>query len=484
MSNKSEREKRREEREAQEAKASSSDRRTRLLQIGAGAVFLAIVAVVVVIVIAGTSSSSGGDATKIEGGRAGRIAGQRNPAAEPRPRRPESAGRTDRVRRPAVPGLQRVFGRIPAPIVEKQVKHGKAKIVFRNFTIIGPESIPAGQAAIAAGNQGKGWDFLELFYRNQGEERSGYVTEEFLEAIGKSAGVKDMAKFNKERKAGSTKEEVEDDDRTGVERSASTERPRSRSRARAPTASNSSGPPETTGGIRRSDRTGRARRPSHSARLEEARGARMSAARRLRRRSASSASRLYIDRRIIVRWSPRGRRCRMHVPRTSSAPGRDAAGQLLEGAHAGLWGLRPKVRRRDGRGRCGPAGLGGRIRNSSGGSRVRDSPSTPIGIGSSASTVSSGTAARASGQRGSAGRRRDEVDDAEAARVEPRPRSRAQRRPQPVRVVGDEDQRGALLRLAVAGAPAQLGGSPSGPEGLGQRVEQSPQLRLAVAGPG
>ena len=53
--------------------------------------------------------------------------------------------------------------------------------------------MPAGAAAIAAGKQGRGWNFIELFYRNQGLETSGYVTDEFLTAIARGAGVPDIA---------------------------------------------------------------------------------------------------------------------------------------------------------------------------------------------------------------------------------------------------------------------------------------------------
>src|SRR5205085_3853082 len=70
---------------------------------------------------------------------------------------------------------------LPA-VVEKQVRNGEASLTFRNFTIIGPQSPDAGAAAIAAGMQGRGWNYLELFYRNQGEENSGYVTDDFMEA--------------------------------------------------------------------------------------------------------------------------------------------------------------------------------------------------------------------------------------------------------------------------------------------------------------
>ena len=60
-------------------------------------------------------------------------------------------------------------------VIENQVGSGEAKLDFRNFTIIGAASTPAGAAAIAAGEQGRGWNFVELFYRNQGAEDSGYA---------------------------------------------------------------------------------------------------------------------------------------------------------------------------------------------------------------------------------------------------------------------------------------------------------------------
>ena len=57
-------------------------------------------------------------------------------------------------------------------MIEAKVRSGEAKIEFRNFTIIDEQSGPAGAAAIAAGEQGRGWNFVELFYRNQGTEDS------------------------------------------------------------------------------------------------------------------------------------------------------------------------------------------------------------------------------------------------------------------------------------------------------------------------
>jgi len=209
MSNKKEREKRREQRLAEEQKVSSSDnRRQRLLQMAAGAVFLVVVAVVVLVVANSSSSDSGGDSNIEEVGavdslfsgipQEGLVLGKASAPVE-----------LIEFGDLQCPVCKQYSEEILPDVIENKVKSGEAKIDFRNFTIISAESIPAGAAAIAAGKQGRGWYFIELFYRNQGEERSGYVTDEFLTSIAKGAGVKDMAKWNKERKDPKTTKEVE-----------------------------------------------------------------------------------------------------------------------------------------------------------------------------------------------------------------------------------------------------------------------------------
>lgn len=209
MSNKKEREKRREARLAEEAKASSGDRRKQILQIGAGAVFLAIIAVVVVIVIASSSSDDGGDAENLQ--EVSQVDSLVNGIPQTKLVLGDTKAPVELIEYGDLqcPVCKTYSEEVLPPIVEKQVKEGKAKLIFRNFLIIGEESLPAGAAAIAAGNQGRGWNFLELFYRNQGAENSGYITDEFLEAVAKGAGVKDLAKFNQERKSKAVEEEAE-----------------------------------------------------------------------------------------------------------------------------------------------------------------------------------------------------------------------------------------------------------------------------------
>jgi protein-disulfide isomerase len=208
MSNKREREKRREQRLAEETKADSADRRTRLLQLAAGIAFLVVVAVVVLIVVEGSKSGSGGSTDLQEVGAVdGLFAGiPQEGLVLGDPKAPVELFEYGDLQCPVCKAYSE---EILPPIIEGKVKSGQVKIEFRNFTIIGPESPPAGAAALAAGAQGRGWYYLELFYRNQGKENSGYVTDEFMEAVAKGAGVKNLAKWNEERKGAKFTNEVQ-----------------------------------------------------------------------------------------------------------------------------------------------------------------------------------------------------------------------------------------------------------------------------------
>jgi protein-disulfide isomerase len=198
MSNKREREKRREERLQEETKVGAGERRTRLLQFGAGAVFLVIVAVVVLIVVNG-SSSSGGDAQNLK--EVSSVDSLVNGIPQEGLVLGDSKAKVELIEYGDLqcPVCKAYSEEVLPPVIENQVKSGQAKLTFRNFIIIGPQSAPAGAAALAAGTQGRGWNYLELFYRNQGKENSGYADDEFLTAVAKGAGVKDIAQWQKER---------------------------------------------------------------------------------------------------------------------------------------------------------------------------------------------------------------------------------------------------------------------------------------------
>jgi protein-disulfide isomerase len=174
------------------------EHRQRLLRMAAGAAFL-VLAVVLVLIVVNSSGGSGGDATDIQGAKEvdAALAGiPQDGLVLGDPKAPVELVEFGDLQCPVCAGFAK---EILPPIIENQVKNGEVKIDFRNLTIISEESIPAGAAALAAGEQGRGWNYLELFYENQGEERSGYVTDEFMEAVAKAAGVKDLAKWNQDR---------------------------------------------------------------------------------------------------------------------------------------------------------------------------------------------------------------------------------------------------------------------------------------------
>jgi protein-disulfide isomerase len=207
MSNKREREKRREQRLQEEAKVDTGERRTRLLQFGAGAVFLVIVAVVVLIVVNG-SSDGGGDAQNLQEISTVDKLFTGIPQEELVLGDPKAKVELIEYGDLQCPVCKAYSEEFLPQIIEGQVKEGKAKLVFRNFTIIGPQSAPAGAAALAAGAQGRGWEYIELFYRNQGKENSGYADDEFLTAVAKGAGVKDISQWNTDRKGTKYTDEV------------------------------------------------------------------------------------------------------------------------------------------------------------------------------------------------------------------------------------------------------------------------------------
>jgi len=78
-------------------------------------------------------------------------------------------------------------------LIQKYVRTGKAKMELRYLTFIGPDSVTAAGVLEAAGAQGKLWQASDLFYRNQGEENSGYVDDAFLTKVLDGAGA-DAAK--------------------------------------------------------------------------------------------------------------------------------------------------------------------------------------------------------------------------------------------------------------------------------------------------
>jgi len=174
------------------------ERRKQLLQLAAGAAFLAVAVVLVLIVVNASSSGDGGD-TKLEGKAEVNRALKGIPQEGMTLGDPQAPVELVEFADLKCPYCKAFAEGVLPPIIENQVKNGRVKISYRVLTIIDDQSQPAGAAAYAAGNQGRGWNFVELFYRNQGNEATGYANDAFLEAIAKGADVPNLSHWNRER---------------------------------------------------------------------------------------------------------------------------------------------------------------------------------------------------------------------------------------------------------------------------------------------
>lgn len=173
----------------------SSSRRTQLIVLAVlGAILLIAIAII---------ASQGGD-DEDDGGGSG-ASGEVQSLIDGLPQDGDTIGEADApVTILEFADLQCPFcaqvgtGEIPT-LLEGPVSAGDAKIQFRNWVILGPESEAAAAAALAAGEQDRLWNFVEAFYADQGPENSGYVTDEFLRQIAEAAGVPDLEQWESDR---------------------------------------------------------------------------------------------------------------------------------------------------------------------------------------------------------------------------------------------------------------------------------------------
>jgi protein-disulfide isomerase len=93
-------------------------------------------------------------------------------------------------------------------LVEDYVRGGKAKLISEPLTFLGPDSVVASRAALAAGEQDRYWPYYSLLFENQGKENSGYVTSDFLEGLAQKTPGLDVSKWDAMRKGNSLDSEL------------------------------------------------------------------------------------------------------------------------------------------------------------------------------------------------------------------------------------------------------------------------------------
>jgi protein-disulfide isomerase len=207
LTRKQRREQARTERKAlEQAEAAGAARRKRLTQLGvvAGVV---VVAIVIILIASGGGSSSGGG--KVQTGTkavplVNKVEGEVGGIAQ--------GGNA--IGKATAPVTLVYFGDLECPIckdftlgalptlLQKWVRTGKLRIEYRSLETATrePEVFKTQQvAALAAGRQNKMWQYIELFYNQQGEESSGYVTEKFLQGLAQQVPGLNLTQWTSDR---------------------------------------------------------------------------------------------------------------------------------------------------------------------------------------------------------------------------------------------------------------------------------------------
>lgn len=191
LTRKQRREQARAERKAlEEAEASGAARRKRLIQLGGVAGIVVVIIVVILVATSGGGSKSG--IQKAEGGKPPPAVAEVTALLQGIPQNGNTLGS------PKAPVTMEYYGDLQCPIckdftlgalpklIEKYVRTGQMKIEYRNLETATrePETFRTQQvAALAAGKQQKMWHYVELFYHEQGEENTEYVTEKYLQGL-------------------------------------------------------------------------------------------------------------------------------------------------------------------------------------------------------------------------------------------------------------------------------------------------------------
>lgn len=182
------------------AQAARARQRQRLWILGGVAALAVVIAVVAVL-----ATSAGGGKKRLQAGES--VPGQKETAAlfAGIPQRGIQLGN------PRAPVTLVEFADLQCPfcreyteqslsaLVTSYVRPGKVKMIFRTVSILGTDSERAAQMAGAAALQNRLWPFIDIFYANQGEEKTGYVTDDFLRKIGSGVRGLDVARAMNDR---------------------------------------------------------------------------------------------------------------------------------------------------------------------------------------------------------------------------------------------------------------------------------------------
>jgi protein-disulfide isomerase len=205
------------------ARAERATRERRLRMIG-GVVVSALVVVAVFIAI---SSGGGSGTTGLQtGNKASQVTTQVDRLLKGIPQTGARLGN------PSAPVTLTYYGDLECPVcqaftlqggfphlVSNDVKAGKVQVVYKAFQTAtqDPNVFKTQQvAALAAGQQQRFWNFTELFYRQQGQEGTGYVTDSYLNGLARQTTGLNLSKWQSSLGDAALGNQVQSEEQTGA----------------------------------------------------------------------------------------------------------------------------------------------------------------------------------------------------------------------------------------------------------------------------
>jgi protein-disulfide isomerase len=220
-SRKAQKEAARERRLAEERVRAERERRTRRMRMVGGVVVAAIALVAVAIAISSSGSSSAKVVTPTSPA-AKQAQASVNTLLQGIPQQGNTLGS------PNAKVTITEYGDLVCPVcksfalgaenqlIANEVRSGKVKIVYKaletaSSTANNSEFVPSQTAALAAGEQKLGWNYIELFYHEQGDETTSYVNDNFLGGLAKQVAGLNYGQWNSSRQSSTLSEQVTKD---------------------------------------------------------------------------------------------------------------------------------------------------------------------------------------------------------------------------------------------------------------------------------
>jgi len=217
----------RERRLEQERARTQAQARARNIKLLGGIVILAIAVVAIFIIISSSGSSgSSGLQTGTE------LANTKQSVSKLLTGIPQSG---NVLGNPKAPVTVTYYGDLECPVcrdftlglnnggwpqlIANDVRSGKVKVVYRSFQTAtqDPQTFDNQQvAALAAGKQDRYWDYVELFYHQQGQEDTGYATDAYLRGLAEQVPGLDISKWQSARSDPALLAQVQSDGQAGT----------------------------------------------------------------------------------------------------------------------------------------------------------------------------------------------------------------------------------------------------------------------------